>query len=196
MRWGFAAAAAGCRRGAGCWSLAPARSGKEPAQRRDLGSLRGCRAGSGGDGAPGAGAAAPRALRGETVPRARPWRGERRGWSGAPGRRCRALSAGLGRGGSPGSRAHRGRRARGRGAGAGLMLLKPGSLGGGCALGAVRGEGGRSWQRAGEAVRPWQREGNVFQITPKHCLPRLLTVNLCTEVTFERKVSCEEGGWS
>lgn len=57
-------------------------------------------------------------------------------------------------------------------------------------LGAVRGEGGRSWQRAGEAVRPWQREGTVSQLAPKHCLRRRLTVlNPCTEVTLEKKVS-------
>lgn len=71
---------------------------EEPTQRPDLGSLRGCRAGSRGDGARGAAAAAPRALRGETAPRSRPWRGERRGWSAVPGRRRRALHPGPGRG--------------------------------------------------------------------------------------------------
>lgn len=82
--------------------------------------------------------------------------------------------------GSPGSRARCGRRARSRVAAAGLMLLEPRSLGGGSALGAEGGKGGRSWQRAGEAGRPWQREGNLFQVTPKYYFPRPLTVNLCT----------------
>lgn len=61
-------------------------------------SLQGCRAGSGGDGARGAGAAAPRALRGGTPPRARPWRGDRRGWSGVQGQHRRDLSPGQRRG--------------------------------------------------------------------------------------------------
>lgn len=82
--------------------------------------------------------------------------------------------------GSVGSRARSGRRAWIWGAGDGLMLLERGSLGGGSALGAEGGKGGRSWQRAGEAGRPWQREGSFFQITPRHSFPRRLTVNLCT----------------
>ena len=178
--------AAGEERGAG--ASRPRGAGRSPRSAQTSGACGGAGPGAAGTGAPGAGAPAPRALRGETVPRARPRRGERRGWSGVPGRRCRALSPGPGRGlRGPERTVAAGR--WGRGAGAGLMLLEPGSLGGGSALGAVRGEGGRSWQRAGEAVRPWQREGNLFQITPKHCSPRRLTVNLCAEVTFERKVS-------
>lgn len=53
-----------------------------------------------------------------------------------------------------------------------LMQPEPDSRGGGSALGAEGGEGGRSWQRAGEVGRPWQREGNSFQITTQ-CPPRL-----------------------
>lgn len=113
---GFAAAAAGCGRGAQCWSLAPARSGKEPSQRPDLRSLRGCRAGSGGDGDSGSrGPCTARAARGDGAARPAP-EGRAEGMERSPGPALPGSEPRAGEG-SSGSVAHGGRRALGPGCG-------------------------------------------------------------------------------
>lgn len=117
------------------------------------------------------------------------WRSARQ-WSCDPGETARRAGEG---GASPGHPRARGRRGAEPGCARLLMQREPGSRGGGSALGAEGGEGGRSWQRAGEVGRPWQREGNSFQITPRchpvdgTCPPRSPVMGT---------VSREEGGCS
>lgn len=118
--------------------------------------------------------------------------GRARPWSCDPGETETARRAGEG-GASPGHPRARGRRGAEPGCARLLMQREPGSRGGGSALGAEGGEGGRSWQRAGEAGRPWQREGNSFPITLR-CLPVDGTCPLRSPVMGS--VSREEGGCS
>lgn len=190
VRWGFVAAAAGCGRAARGGSLAPARSGREPARRRNLGAA-GVQARERETPCAGSrGRCSARAAR-EAPLRAQPWRGERSPRSAPSDSEPRA------REGSPWSLAYRVGPAPSRSAGARQMLLEPGSLGGGSALGAEFRGRGRQVLAEGRWGRQALAVGRYFiSDHPKHCFLRRLTVNLCTEVILESTVSREKGGCS
>lgn len=91
---------------------------------------------------------------------------ERGGLRGGGARGPGAATLGPGRALRPAARAGAGGAERRAGLRALLMQPEPRSRGGGSALGAEGGEGGRSWQRAGEVGRQALAEGREF--VPDH----------------------------